>query len=459
VFAHFLRRTLNIYISAIGVGEMIKLGVILDAGSHVAAWRHPDVPRDAAMSFSHISALTKIAERALFDTVFFADSLATDIAAAPEIAMRAEPFKHFEPMMLLAALATLTTNIGLISTATTTYYEPYHVARFFATLDHISNGRAGWNLVTSLNVKEAENFGLMQHPPRERRYDRAREFVDVVRGLWDSWEDDAFVCDKDEGTFFRPDKVNELNHVGTYFKTAGPLNVSRSPQGWPVITQAGSSEDGKSLGAETADVIFTAQQTLQSGVAFADDVRRRAVAVGRDPSSIKIMPGIVPFVGKSRAHAKKKLSALDELLHPELGLSVLSALIGGVDLRGFDFDGPLPELPPSNASQSRQALLVDAAKREGLTIRQLCYRACVANGHRLVFGTAEEIADDLEKWHRAGAADGFVLIPAWLPGGLENFTRYVVPVLQERGLYRDKYEGKTLRENLGIPYIQTPRSR
>lgn len=436
---------------------MIKLGVILDSGSHVAAWRHPDVAADAAWSFQHHVNLAQIAERGLFDMVFFADSLATRSMDNPAIASLAEPAKHLEPMMLLAGIAAVTRHIGLVSTATTTYYEPYHLARFFATLDHISGGRAGWNLVTSQNAGEAFNFGRGEHPDRHSRYARAREFAETVQGLWDSWEDDAFVYDKQSGRYFDPEKLNLLRHAGDHFTVQGPLNVPRSPQGWPVITQAGSSADGKELGAATADIIFTAQTDLDTAKAFAADVRQRAIQSGRDPSSIKIMPGIVPFVGKTRQEAEEKRARLDALIHPDLGLSVLSALIGNVDLSGADPDGPLPDLPPSNTSESRQALFVAAARRENLTIRQLYQRASCANGHRPVFGTPQEIADDLQSWVEADAADGFVLIPAWLPGGLEDFVTHVVPELQRRGLFRRQYEGATLRENLGLPRPSTKR--
>ncbi len=429
---------------------MLNLGVILDAGSHVAAWRHPDVPADAAWSFEHLLNLAQIAERGFFDMVFFADSLATRSMADLASASRAEPAKHLEPMLLLAGITARTSRIGLVSTATTTYYEPYHLARFFASLDHMSHGRAGWNLVTSQNSQEAGNFGRPQHPPREDRYRRAREFALAVQGLWDSWADDAFLYDKAGGRFFDPAGVQLVDHIGEEFAIRGPLNVPRSPQGWPVVTQAGSSEEGKALGAETADVIFTAQHNLATAAAFAADVKGRLRGYGRAPDSLKVLPGIVPFVGVTREEAFAKKARLDALIPPDLGLSVLSALIGNVDLSGCDLDGPLPDLPPSNNSQSRQTLFVAAARRDNLTIRQLYERACLANGHRVVVGTPEDIADDLEKWHHAGAADGFVLIPGWLPGGLAEFVDAVVPVLQGRGLFRTSYEGQTLRENLGL---------
>ena len=435
---------------------MINLGVILDSGSHVAAWRHPDVPADAAWSFAHTLGLAETAERGLFDMVFFADSLATRGMDNLAAASLAEPSKHLEPLLLLAGIAARTSHIGLVSTATTTYYEPYHLARFFASLDHMSDGRAGWNLVTSQNANEATNFNRTEHPARQDRYERAREFALTVQGLWDSWDDDAFVYDNANGRYFDPAKLHILNHAGKHFAVKGPLNVPRSPQGWPVVTQAGSSEAGKALGAETADIIFTAQHDLTTAVAFARDVKGRLASFGRDPSSLKVLPGIVPFVGATRQEALDKQATLDALIPPELGIATLSALLGNVDLGGCDIDGPLPDLPPSNTSESRQALFAATARRENLTIRQLYQRACTANGHRTVIGTPEDIADDLEKWHHAGAADGFVLIPASLPNGLTDFVDHVVPVLQKRGLFRTAYEGKTLRENLGLPRPNLP---
>jgi N-acetyl-S-(2-succino)cysteine monooxygenase len=429
---------------------MIKLGVIVDAGSHVAAWRHPDVPADAAWSLDHVLNVTRTAEAGLFDMVFFADALAAENVNDDRTSGFSEPAKHLEPLLLLSALAVSTKNIGLVSTATTTYYQPYHLARYFATLDHLSGGRAGWNLVTSLNVHEALNFGLTDHPDRAVRYERAREFFEVVRGLWESWDADAFVYDKASGEYYDKRKFRPINHHGKFFEVSGPLNVPRSPQGRPVVTQAGSSLEGIGLGVETADIIFTAQLDLTAAKAFAEGIRQKAAAFGRSPGSPKVMPGIVPFVGASKEDAMRKLHLLDALVKPEFGVAILSELLGGADLSNCDVDGPLPPLGASNASAARQALFARQATEQGLTIRQLYQRACVANGHRMVFGTAEEIAEDLIAWYSAGAADGFVLIPAWLPGGLAEFVAQVVPVLQERGYFRTTYEGTTLRANLGL---------
>jgi alkanesulfonate monooxygenase len=430
---------------------MIKLGVILDSGSHVAAWRHPSVPGDAAWSFRHMVSLAQTAERGLLDMVFFADSLATRRAPDAEIASLAEPAKHLEPITLLAGMAAVTSHVGLVATATTTYYEPYHLARFFGSLDLISEGRAGWNLVTSMNEDEALNFGHPNHPPHAERYDRATEFARVVLGLWDSWDDDAFLHDKATSRYFDPAGLQILDHKGAHFEVKGPLNLPRSPQGRPVITQAGSSEAGKELGAETADVIFTAQHDLETAKRFYADVKARLPRFGRAAGDLKIMAGIVPIIGRTREEAEAQRALLGELIHPDIGLAVLSALLGGVDLSGHDLDGPLPPLPVSNSSQSRQALLIELARRDNLSIRQLYQHACSANGHRTLTGTAEDIADELEAWYREGAVDGFVLIPPFLPVALDDFVDQVVPILQRRGLFRTAYEGRTLRENLGLP--------
>lgn len=427
---------------------MIHLGVIIDAGSHVAAWRHPTVPANAAWSVDHAVSVAKLAENGLFDMVFFADSLAVEGAEDLAIAQFAEPARHVDPLLLLSAIAAHTSRIGLVSTATTTYNQPYHVARMFASLDHISGGRAGWNLVTSLNLREAENFGFSAHPERSLRYERAQEFADVVLKLWESWHENAFVLDKATGQYFDPAKQQLTNHDGKFFRVKGPLNVPRSPQGRPVITQAGSSAEGLSMGAKIADVIFTAQTSLETGKKFAQEVRQIAAQQGGRSSPPKILPGVVPIVGRSRRDAQEKLDALDELIEPQYGLSYLSTLLGGVDLSGCDPDDFLPELPASNASISRQALLVADARRNKLTIKQLYRRACLANGHRVLLGSPEEIADDLALWYREGAADGFVLIPAALPADLEAFTTTVVPILQEQGLFRTAYEGTTLRQHL-----------
>jgi len=429
----------------------LKLGTLLSPmGFHVAAWRHPGAQIDAATDIRHYARIAQTAERGKFDLLFLADSAAQSVAH-PSARKRMALVHPLEPLTLLSALATMTQSIGLVASVSTTYNEPYHVARKFASLDHISGGRAGWNVVTSANPEEAFNFGRDSHVEHADRYDRATEFTRVVRGLWDSWEDDAFTgADKEEGIYFDPAKVHVLDHRGKHFRVKGPLNVPRPPQGRPVLAQAGSSGPGRDLGAGMADVIFTAQLLFEDAKAFYDDIKSRARQLGRDPADLKIMPGIVPVIGRTQQEANDKYEALQSLIHPDVGLMLLSELLGGVDLTGYPIDGPLPKLTESNGSKSRLKLMSDLAEREQLSIRQLYMKAAGARGHLYVKGTPKQIADEIERWFTGGAADGFNIIPPYLPGALDDFVELVVPELQQRGLFRREYEGRTLRENLGI---------
>ncbi|MCB8878016.1 LLM class flavin-dependent oxidoreductase [Acidisoma silvae] len=429
--------------------RQIKLGAFLhETGHHVAAWRLPEAQADGGANFAHYVELARIAERGRFDMLFLADSVG--IWHGHEEALnRTARVAHFEPLTLLSALAAVTSHIGFVATATTTYNEPYHVARKFASLDLISGGRAGWNLVTSSNAQEAFNFSRDAHLAHADRYVRAREFARVVQGLWDSWDDDAFVRDKESGIFFKSEGLHVLNHVGPAFQVRGPLNVPRSPQGQPVLVQAGSSEAGRGLAAATAEAIFTAHQTLAEAQAFYSDVKAKAVANGRHPDDVKIMPGIFPVIGETKLEAEEKFERLQDLVHPDVGLSLLSSMIG-LDLRGQDVDGPLPPIPESETGKSRARLLSDLAERESLSIRQLYQHIAGARGHKQIVGTPAEIADHLEEWFIQGAADGFNVMPPHLPGGLVEFVDLVIPELQRRGLFRREYEGKTLRENLGL---------
>jgi FMN-dependent oxidoreductase (nitrilotriacetate monooxygenase family) len=355
----------------------------------------------------------------------------------------------FEPFSLMSALAMTTDHIGLVCTATTTYDEPFHIARRFASLDQISGGRSGWNVVTSMQASEAKNFGRESHLKHGERYRRAREFVQVVRGLWDSWDDDAFVRDRESGRFFRPDAVHALNHQGPYFKVAGPLNVARSPQGQPVVVQAGSSDDGKDLAAETAEIVFTAHQSLESARAFYRDVKQRAAKHGRQPDDTVIMPGVVPIVGRSEQEAKEKFEQLQALVHPKVGTMLLSTFLG-YDVSKCPIDGPLPELPPAVLANSRAAMFQNMARESNLSIRQLYTRIAGGRGHWQIYGTPVQIADQLESWCDGEAADGFNIMPAVEPTSLEEFVDKVIPELQRRGRFRTAYTGKTLRENLGL---------
>jgi len=413
--------------------QMSLCAFLLRHGHHVAAWRHPDTDL-AAPPFAVYRELVQKAERAALDAVFFADSVA--LTGTPSL----------EPVTLLAALAAVTERIGLIATATTTYNEPYHVARLFASVDSISNGRAGWNLVTSDNAAEAANFGRDRHVAHAERYARAREFYDVVDGLWHSWEEGAFVNDKAAGRLFDPAKVNKLDHRGEHFAVAGPLNVPPSPQGRPIVVQAGSSEPGRELAAATADLVFTAQPSLASAQAFYRDMQARAARHGR---SLRITPGIFAVVGRSEAEAQDKFATLQELIEPKAGLALLGRMIGNFDLSGYPLDGPLPALPETQDGQrSRQQLLTELARGENLTIRQLYERIAGGRGHLTVVGTAAQVADRMQEWFEQEAADGFNLMPPSLPGGLDDLLGLVVPELQRRGLFRKSYDSSTLRGHL-----------
>jgi N-acetyl-S-(2-succino)cysteine monooxygenase len=429
---------------------MMKLGLFLNGGGHhVAAWRDPSVPKGAAGSIAHYAEVARLAERGRFDMLFNADSQSTFGPDDPEVWSRTTAATRPEPITLFAALSMVTTHIGLVATATTTYGDPFHVARFFATLDLVSGGRAGWNLVTSSAASEALNFGFDAHMPHAARYMRAREFAEVVTGLWDSWEDDAFINDKEAGLSFDPAKLHFLNHMGKFFKVRGPLNVPRSPQGRPVIVEAGQSDVGRELAGETAEVVFTVQQRLDDGRDFAADVKRRAQKYGRSPDDVKIMPGVLVVVGATRAEAEAKYESLQALIHPDQGVKTLSDLLG-TDISKYPLDGPLPDVPLTNSQQGRQKVVIDLARRENLTIRQLYKRVAGQRAHRIVCDTAERIADSLEEWYRTGAADGFNIMPLTFPEGLRDFVDQVIPELQRRKLFRIEYEGTTLRGNLGL---------
>lgn len=430
--------------------RQLKLGAFLMAtGHHVAAWRHPEVPADAGLDFKQYRHLAQVAEAAKFDALFVADSVA---AATGDIASHMARSDHFEPLTLLSALSAVTDRIGLIATATTTYNEPYHVARKFASLDHLSGGRAGWNLVTSDAAAEAQNFGREQHVGHAERYSRAREFHQVVTGLWDSWADDAFTRDKAGGQYYDPAGLHVLNHEGEHFKVKGPLNVARSPQGQPVVVQAGSSEVGRDLAAQTAEVVFTAQTSLANAQAFYADLKGRLAIYGRSPESLKIMPGVFIVVAETQALAQEKFESFQDLVEPQVGVALLGRMLGNFDLSGYPLDGPLPELPLTDSGQrSRQKLLTDLAADENLNLTQLGRRIAGGRGHYNLIGTPTQIADELQAWFEQGAADGFNVLVPHLPGGLEDVARLLVPELQRRGLFRTEYEGTTLRENLGLP--------
>jgi len=429
--------------------RQLRLGAFMRPVSlHTGAWRYPGAYPDANFNFAHLKRFAQTLERGKFDAFFMADHLAV-LNMPMQGLKRSATVTSFDPLTLLPALAVVTEHLGLIATASTTYNDPYHIARKFASLDHISGGRAGWNVVTSGNPHEAMNFGLEEHVEHETRYRRAREFFDVVTGLWDSWADDAFIRDVEAGVYFDPEKLHILNHEGEFLKVRGPLNVARPIQGWPVIVQAGASEAGRQLAAETAEVIFAAGGSIANARAFYADVKGRMEKLGRPRDHLKVLPGAFVVVGETAAEALEKRARLDSLVHYDSAIASLSIALGH-DASGFDPDGPLPEIPESNSSQSGRERTVELAKREHLTVRQLAQRIGGYSGSAFV-GTPTMIADQMEEWLFTEASDGFNIMFPYLPGGLDDFVDCVVPELQRRGLFRREYEGTTLRENLDLP--------
>jgi FMN-dependent oxidoreductase (nitrilotriacetate monooxygenase family) len=429
--------------------RQLRLGAFMRPVTiHTGAWRYPGAYPDANFNFAHMKRFAQTLERGRFDAFFMADHLA--VLNMPVASLkRSHTVTSFEPMTLLPALAAVTERLGLIATASTTFDAPYHVARRFASLDHISGGRAGWNLVTTSNPDAALNFGLEEHVEHDERYRRAREFFDVVTGLWDSWADDALIRDVESGIFFDPEKLHVLDHKGKYYSVRGPLNIARPVQGWPVIVQAGSSEAGRQIAAETAEAVFTAPPSLVEGKRFYADVKGRMEKLGRSRDHMKILPAAFVVVGDTLDEALEKRARLDTFVHYDSGIASLSIALGH-DVSGFDPDGPLPEIPESNASRSSRQRVVEWAERDHLTIRQLAQRIGGYSGLEMV-GTPTMIADQMEAWLVGEGSDGFNVMFSHLPGGLDDFVDKVIPELQRRGIFRREYEGATLRENLGLP--------
>lgn len=427
---------------------MLHLGAFMrPVGIHTAWWRMPGAAAEANFSLPHLVRFAQTLERACFDAFFMADHLAVlnlDMSAL----RRSATVTSFEPFTLLSALAMVTERIGLVATASTTFDAPYHVARRFASLDHISGGRAGWNIVTTSNPEAALNFGLQEHVAHDERYVRAREFFDVVTGLWDSWADDAWLRDKESGIFFDPERLHVLGHEGPQLSVRGPLNIARPVQGWPVIVQAGASDAGRQLAAETAEVIFGSSSSIEHARAFRADVSARMRRLGRAPDALRVLPACLVITGETDADAEAKRRELDSLVHPESGLPNLSMRLG-VDASGFDLDAPLPELPPTNATRSGQEALVRLARERNLTVRQLAQHVGGHGGLQMV-GSPSRIADEMEEWLRTDACDGFNLMFHTVPDGLDDVCRLLVPELQRRGLFRTRYEGTTLRDHLGL---------
>ncbi|GLU27027.1 nitrilotriacetate monooxygenase component A/pristinamycin IIA synthase subunit A [Brucella sp. NBRC 12950] len=415
---------------------------------HTGAWRYPGAYADANFNFNHLKAFAQKLEAAKFDAFFMADHLAV-LNMPVEALKRSHTVTSFEPFTLLSALAAVTDKIGLAATASTTFDEPYHIARRFASLDHISQGRAAWNIVTTSNPDSALNFGKDEHVEHGERYKRAREFYDVVTGLWDSFADDAFIRDQESGIFFDPSKMHVLDHHGDDFNVRGPLNIARPVQGWPVIVQAGQSEPGRQLAAETAEVVFCAPRDIVESKKLYADLKSRLAAAGRAPSSLKILPAAFIVLGDSLEEAKQKRAKLDSLVHYDSGIASLSIALGH-DVSGFDPDDYLPQIPETNASKSGRAQVLKLAEEEKLTVRQLAQRYGGYSGLAFV-GTVESVADEMQKWLEEDASDGFTVVFPFLPQGLDDVAERLVPELQRRGIFRTDYEGSTLREHLGLP--------
>jgi FMN-dependent oxidoreductase (nitrilotriacetate monooxygenase family) len=429
--------------------RQLRLGAFMRPVSiHTAAWRYPGGLPDANFNFQHLKRFAQTLERGKFDAFFMADHLAL-LNMPMDALMRSATVTSFDPPTLLPALAVVTERLGLIATGSTTFDQPYHVARRFASLDHLSGGRAGWNVVTTSNPDAALNFGLDDQMEHGERYRRAREFIDVVTGLWDSWADDAFVRDVETGIFFNPDRLHTLNHKGEFLSVRGPLNVARPIQGWPVIVQAGASDSGRQLAAETAEMIFAAGGALTDAKRFYADVKSRMEKYGRPREHLKILPGALVVVGDTVDQARRKRAHLDSLVHYDSAIASLSIALG-TDARRFDPDGPLPDIPETNQSKSGRERAILLAQREDLTVRQLALRLGGYGGMAIV-GTPATIADTMEQWLVEEGSDGFNVMFPFLPAGLDDFVDRVVPELQRRGIFRREYEGKTLRENLGLP--------
>lgn len=423
---------------------------IYPGGHHEAAWRHPDSQPGRIYDVDYYQEIGRTAEAAKLDAVFFADgpALRTNV--------KHNAGSGLEPITLLTAIATATTHLGLIATASTTYYEPYNLARLFSTLDHISRGRAGWNIVTTGTDLAAANFGLDKHPDHAERYARAREFVDAVVALWDSWEDDAILLDQASGVYADPDKIHPIDFVGEHLKVRGPFNAPRTPQGYPVLVQAGASNEGRSFAGKYAEAIFTAHQRLEDAQTFYADIKAQAQGFGRNPEHVKILPGISPFIGDTEAAAKRLEREFNELTVPEYGLTQLENIVGK-SLRHLPLDEAVPVDLFDDAgdvtdnARSRLQVVAGIVQRERPTVRGLLHKLAGARGHRVFAGTPEQVADTIVEWFRTGAADGFNVMPPYYPGGLEVFAETVVPILQERGLFRTEYTGTTLRDHFGLP--------
>jgi N-acetyl-S-(2-succino)cysteine monooxygenase len=421
-------------------------------GHHVAAWLHPRSQIDAGSNPGHYLDMAKTAERGKFDLIFLADSLA--IREGDLLAKGRWPqyMAYFEPLTLLSAMSSVTSRVGLVATGSTSFTEPFNLARQFASLDHLSGGRAGWNVVTTGNAASSRNFGRDEHFEHDERYERANEFVEVVRGLWDSWDDDAFVMDRASGRYFIPEKMHRLDHKGSFLSVRGPLNMRRPPQGHPVLFQAGTSNVGRETAARIADVVFVQEQSRERCQAISADIKGRMVKYGRSPNELLLMPGVAVVVGRTEAEAKEQHDFLQSKIHPDVGLALIAAELGDRDFGEIDPDKPFPvdRIPPASARTTIRNIKEVIEANKDMTVRQLWQRFSGARGSVQLVGTPERIADELELWFKTKAADGFIIQPSVLPGGLDDFVEWVVPELQRRRLYRCEYQGTMLRDHLGL---------
>jgi len=437
-------------------GETLRLALFIQpAGHHQAAWRHPRAQPDAGVNLDHYIELARTAERACFDAIFLADNQCVRPGAPETVGRVSQYVANFEPLTLIGALAVSTRRIGFISTASTSFNYPYQLARKLASLDHLTGGRMGWNIVTSGMPAEALNFGLTEHLEHELRYERAEEFLEVCKGLWDSWEDDAFPRDPTSGQFARTDLMHTLDHQGVHFRVRGPLNVPRSPQGYPVLVQAGASPTGTAFAARHAEMVFVTPQSLPEAQEGYARIKEIAAQAGRDPRHVNVMPGLVVIVGRTTAEADEEFERLQSLLHIDVALNILSMKMSHVDLSPYPLDEPLPmsAAPTDDSGGSREyfATWARIGLEENLTLRQLARRASGSMGGLAFRGSADEVAEMMGEWFRSGAADGFNLQPAYLPGQFDDFVELVVPKLQAQALMRTRYEGSTLRDHFGLP--------
>ena len=420
-------------------------------GHHEASWRHPLASPLPLTDIRYYQDLAQRAEAGLFDSIFLADQLALGDDASQ--AARS----WLEPVTVLAAIAAVTSRIGLIATASTTYTEPFNLARQFGSLDHISNGRVGWNIVTSWLATAARNFGGSGQVSHTDRYAQGEEFMTVVKALWDSWAEDAVVDDRAGGLYAKPDRIRPINHKGEHYQVAGPLNLPRTPQGRPVLVQAGSSDVGRRFAARHAEAVFTAHMEKATAQAFYADLKSLVAAEGRNPEQVLILPGLSPMIASTEAEAQRMSRETNELSDPEVGRKRLSGRFGGYDFSHLPLDRPLkpedfPDPETVQAARSRTEVILGLVKRESPTLRQLLANLAGARGHFTFAGAPEQVADIIEDWFTDGAADGFNIMPPVLPEMLNVFSAEVIPILQKRGLFRTAYEGKTLREHYGLSW-------